>query len=151
MPERKTLNEDLFYRGSSANLPRLHTCENKIPFWDFSQFALTPIKTERQTVCNIYDQINMQEWIRISIFYSNNYIKSHKSMHTHTHTSARAQDTHIHTHAYVCVCVCAYIYIYIYMHHNDYRVYPIPLSLYIYISKRSIKATMHATVYNDII
>ena len=28
MPERKTLNEDLFYKGSSANLPRLHTCEN---------------------------------------------------------------------------------------------------------------------------
>ena len=43
MPERKTLNEDLFYRGSSANLPRLHTCENKVPFWDFSQFAVTKI------------------------------------------------------------------------------------------------------------
>ena len=43
MPERKTLNEDLFYRGSSANLPRLHTCENKVPFWDFSQFAVTII------------------------------------------------------------------------------------------------------------
>ena len=43
MPERKTLNEDLFYRGSSANLPRLHTCENKVPFWDFSQFAVTPV------------------------------------------------------------------------------------------------------------
>ena len=41
MPERKTLNEDLFYRGSSANLPRLHTCENKVPLWDFSQFAVT--------------------------------------------------------------------------------------------------------------
>ena len=41
MPERKTLNEDLFHRGSSANLPRLHTCENKVPFWDFSQFAVT--------------------------------------------------------------------------------------------------------------
>ena len=41
MPERKTLNEDLFCRGSSANLPRLHTCENKVPFWDFSQFAVT--------------------------------------------------------------------------------------------------------------
>ena len=41
MPERKTLNEDLFYRGSSANLPRLHTCKNKVPFWDFSQFAVT--------------------------------------------------------------------------------------------------------------
>ena len=37
----KTLNEDLLYRGSSANLPRLHTCENKVPFWDFSQFAVT--------------------------------------------------------------------------------------------------------------
>ena len=41
MPDRKTLNEDLFYRGSSANLPRLHTCENKVPFWDFGQFAVT--------------------------------------------------------------------------------------------------------------
>ena len=41
MPERKTLNKDLFYRGSSANLPRLHTCKNKVPFWDFSQFAIT--------------------------------------------------------------------------------------------------------------
>ena len=41
MPERKTLSEDLFYRGSSSNLPRLHTCKNKVPFWDFSQFAVT--------------------------------------------------------------------------------------------------------------
>ena len=41
MPEKKTLNEDLFYKGSSANLPRLHTCKNKVPFWDFSQFAVT--------------------------------------------------------------------------------------------------------------
>ena len=47
MPERKTLNEDLFHRGSSANLPRLHTCENKVPFWDFSQFAVT--------ICSITD------------------------------------------------------------------------------------------------
>ena len=31
----KTQNEDLFYKGSSANLPCLHTCENKVPFWDF--------------------------------------------------------------------------------------------------------------------
>ena len=38
MLERKTLNEDLFYKGSSANLPRLHTCENKTPFWDKSKF-----------------------------------------------------------------------------------------------------------------
>ena len=38
MPEKKTLNEDLFYKGSSASLPRLHTCENKAPFWDKSKF-----------------------------------------------------------------------------------------------------------------
>ncbi len=43
MPERKTLNEDLFYRGSSANLPRLHMCENKVPLWDFNQFAFTKV------------------------------------------------------------------------------------------------------------
>ena len=41
MPEKKTLNEDLFYKGSSANLPRLHTCENKVPFWDFKEFTVT--------------------------------------------------------------------------------------------------------------
>ena len=41
MTEKKTLNEDLFYKGSSANLPRLHTYKNKVPFWDFSQFAVT--------------------------------------------------------------------------------------------------------------
>ena len=41
MPERKTLSEDLFYRGSSANMLRLHTCKNKVPFWDFSQFSVT--------------------------------------------------------------------------------------------------------------
>ena len=44
MPEKKTLNEDLFYKGSSASLPRLHTCENKVPFWDFKEFAVTPSK-----------------------------------------------------------------------------------------------------------
>ncbi len=45
MPERKTLNEDLVYRGSSANLPRLHTCENKTPFWDESKvFASQYVK-----------------------------------------------------------------------------------------------------------
>ena len=32
MPEKKTLKEDLFYKGSSANLPRLHTCKNKVRF-----------------------------------------------------------------------------------------------------------------------
>ena len=41
MPEKNTLNEDLFYKGSSANLPRLHTCKNKVPFWDFKEFAVT--------------------------------------------------------------------------------------------------------------
>ena len=38
MPEKKTLNEDLFYKGSSANLSRLHTCEIKVPFWDKNKF-----------------------------------------------------------------------------------------------------------------
>ena len=42
MPEKKTLNEDLFYKGSSASLPHLHTCENKVSFWDFKEFAVTP-------------------------------------------------------------------------------------------------------------
>ena len=51
MPERKTLNEDLFYRGSSANLPRLHTCKNKVPFWDVSQFAVTLAKTSIHRLC----------------------------------------------------------------------------------------------------
>ena len=37
MPERKTVKEDFIYKGSSANLPRLHTCENKTPFWDKSK------------------------------------------------------------------------------------------------------------------
>ncbi len=42
MPEKKkTLNEDLFYKDSSANLPRLHTCKNKVPFWGFKEFAVT--------------------------------------------------------------------------------------------------------------
>ena len=41
MPEKKTLNKDLFYKGSSANLPHLHTCENKVLFWDFKEFAVT--------------------------------------------------------------------------------------------------------------
>ena len=41
MPEKKTLNEDLFYKGSSANLPRLHTYKNKVSFWDFKEFAVT--------------------------------------------------------------------------------------------------------------
>ena len=47
MPERKTLNEDLFYRGSSANLPRLHTCENKTPFWDKSK----PFASQNTLIC----------------------------------------------------------------------------------------------------
>ena len=37
----KNSEQDLFCRGSSANLHRLHTCENKVPFWDFSRFAVT--------------------------------------------------------------------------------------------------------------
>ena len=32
MPEKKALNEDLFYKGSSANLPR---------FGDFKEFDVT--------------------------------------------------------------------------------------------------------------
>ena len=32
------MSEDLFYKGLSASLPRLHTCENKVPFWDKSKF-----------------------------------------------------------------------------------------------------------------
>ncbi len=43
---REKLNEDLFYRGSSANLPRLHTCENKVSFWDFKEFAVTLINPD---------------------------------------------------------------------------------------------------------
>ena len=39
----KTLNKDLFYMGSSASLPRLQTCENKVPFWDFKEFAVTAV------------------------------------------------------------------------------------------------------------
>ena len=39
----KTLNEDLFNRESSANQPRLHTCKTNVPFWDFSQFAVTKV------------------------------------------------------------------------------------------------------------
>ena len=37
----KTLNEDLLYKGPSASLPRLHTCENKVPFLDFKEFTVT--------------------------------------------------------------------------------------------------------------
>ena len=44
MPEKKTLNKDLFYEGSSASLPRLHTCENKVSFWDFKEFVVTDLK-----------------------------------------------------------------------------------------------------------
>ena len=52
MPERKTLNEDLFSRGSSANLPRLHTCENKTPFWDKSK----PFASHNQPTIRIYSK-----------------------------------------------------------------------------------------------
>ena len=37
----KNSEQDLFCRGSSANLPRLHTCKNKVPFWDYCQFRVT--------------------------------------------------------------------------------------------------------------
>ena len=50
MPEKKTLNEDLFYKGSSANLPRLHTCKNKVPFWDFKEFAVTVSQIQRNDI-----------------------------------------------------------------------------------------------------
>ena len=50
MPERKTLNEDIFYKGSSANLPRLHTSENKTPFWDKSKPFASQI--------DLFDQID---------------------------------------------------------------------------------------------
>ena len=46
MPEEKTLNEELFYKGSSANLPRLHRYKNKVPFWDFKEVAVTLPKRE---------------------------------------------------------------------------------------------------------
>ena len=63
MPEEKTLNEDLFYKGSSANLPRLHTCENKTPFWDKSKvFASQGLCTCR--VFNISDPYHL-----VSIFH----------------------------------------------------------------------------------
>ena len=50
MPEKKTLNEDLFYKGSSANLPRLHMCKNKVPFWDFKEFAVTTVSVEKRSL-----------------------------------------------------------------------------------------------------
>ena len=61
MPEKKTLNEDLFYKGSSANLPRLHTCKNKVPFWDFKEFAVTISRVSwsqrRHVVCQAVDEL----------------------------------------------------------------------------------------------
>ena len=55
MPKEKTLNYDLFYEGSSASLPRLHTCEIKVPFWDFKEFAVTlPIKDLWKTFSKIW-------------------------------------------------------------------------------------------------
>ena len=50
MTERRTLNRTYFCRGSSANLPRLHTCENKVPFWDYRQFAVTLISDQVRCV-----------------------------------------------------------------------------------------------------
>ena len=65
MPERKTLNEDLFYRGSSANLPRLHTCENKVPFWDFSQFAVTIPSMPTSWTTKITQKQSPKDYIKI--------------------------------------------------------------------------------------
>ena len=67
MPERKTLNEDLFYRGSSANLPRLHTCKNKVPFWDFRQFAVTHVYFEMFHGTFLLFHIHIEQFAVISI------------------------------------------------------------------------------------
>ena len=52
MPERKTLSEDLFYRGSSANLRRLHTCKNKKS--RFGILANLPSQDECATLSNLW-------------------------------------------------------------------------------------------------
>ena len=62
MPERRTLNRTYFCRGSSANLPRLHTCKNKVPFWDYKQFAVTEHK-----LGHYYDQYNLNEFFQIRL------------------------------------------------------------------------------------
>ena len=48
--QEKTLNEDLFHEGKSSSLPRLHTCENKVPFWDFKEFAITILTYSNRVV-----------------------------------------------------------------------------------------------------
>ena len=72
MPEKKTLNEDLFYKGSSANLPRLHTCKNKVPFWDFSQFAVTIFSYKKNTVdfSKCFDSIHRRKMEQILLPYA---------------------------------------------------------------------------------
>ena len=71
--EKKTLNEDLFYKGSSANLPRLHTCENKVPLWDFKEFAVTLCiitgvsqKWEIAITMSLLTPLKKSSWTRIS-------------------------------------------------------------------------------------
>ena len=53
LPEKRTLNRTYFSRGSSANLPCLHTCENKVPFRDFSQFAVTIAVCQKRPMGNV--------------------------------------------------------------------------------------------------
>ena len=70
MPEKnKPLNEDLFYKGSSANLPRLHTCKNKVPFWDFSQFAVTiHIHAETQSTIMTNEHTSLEKYTSHTLF-----------------------------------------------------------------------------------
>ena len=41
MAEKKLWTRTYSTKESSASLPRLHTCENKVPLWDFKEFAVT--------------------------------------------------------------------------------------------------------------
>ena len=67
MPEKKTLNEDLFYKGSSANLPRLHTCENKTPFWDKSKSFASQWPQVSWCFINGNHQADNERYIYISL------------------------------------------------------------------------------------
>ena len=62
MPERKTLNEDLFYKGSSANPPRLHTCKNKTPFWDKSKFFASHYPSLINKSKGVIECLSSHEW-----------------------------------------------------------------------------------------
>ena len=57
--EKKTLNEDLFYKGSSANLPCLHTCENKTPFWDKSKFFASHLSPKKINILIEYYHLSI--------------------------------------------------------------------------------------------